>query len=180
MPKAFYGLKDFSGGLNDAFNPRDIADNQLSETDNIILDERMSIKPLGGDSTHTDIPDGTAGHITPGYGAFVFESDHEQGSSALDTGENWFAMCDGLTGTIDLYDLKGDAFNSSQVDLGTPTSDTFASNKLAFTDNSGSGTNDTIVDDDSTMISNGFRKGDIIAISGCTDDTDNNLNGVRI
>jgi len=180
MPKAFYGLKDFSGGLNDAFNPRDIADNQLSETDNIILDERMSIKPLGGDSAHTDIPDGTAGHITPGYGAFVFESDHEQGSSALDTGENWFVMCDGLTGTIDLYDLKGDAFNSSQVDLGTPTSDTFAANKLDFNDNSASGANDTIVDDDDTMISNGFRKGDIIAISGCTDDTDNNLNGVRI
>lgn len=180
MPRAFANINDFSGGLNDAFNARDIAENQLSETDNIILDERMSIKPLGGDVAHTDIPSGTAGHVTPGHGAFIFESDHEAGSSALDTGENWFVMCDGLTGTVDLYDLKGDAFNSAQIDLGTPTSDTFATNKLAFTDNSSSSANDTIVDDDSTMISNGFRKGDIIAISGCTDDTDNNLNGVRI
>ena len=44
MPKALLNLNDFSGGLIDAVNPRDIAPNQMSDTDNIILDERSYIK----------------------------------------------------------------------------------------------------------------------------------------
>lgn len=180
MPKALLNLNDFSGGLIDAVNPRDIAPNQMSDNDNIILDERSSVRPLGGDVAHTDIPSGTAGSITPGHGAFVFESDHEKGSAALDTGENWFVMCDAVTASIDIYDLKGDSFTAAAFDLGTNDSETFSSNKLDFNNNSGSGANDTIVDDDSGFIADGFRKGDIIGVNGCTDETANNLNALLI
>ena len=102
MPKALLNLNDFSGGLINATNPRDIAPNQMSDNDNIILDERSSVRPLGGDIVHTDIPSGTTGQIASGHGAFVFESDHEKGSAALDTGENWFILCDSLTSSFDL------------------------------------------------------------------------------
>ena len=180
MPKALLNLNDFSGGLVNAINPRDIAPNQMSDTDNIILDERSSIRPLGGDVEHTDIPSGTTGNIAAGHGAFIFESDHEKGSTALDTGENWLVMCDAVSSQIDLYDLKGDSFTSNVFDLGTNDAETFGSNKLAFNDNSGSGANDTIVDDDSGFIADGFRKGDIISVSGCTDQAANNMNSVPI
>jgi len=180
VPKALLNLNDFSGGLVNAINPRDIAPNQMSDTDNIILDERSSIRPLGGDVEHTDIPSGTTGNIAAGHGAFIFESDHEKGSSALDTGENWLVLCDAITASVDLYDLKGDSFTSAVFDLGTNDAETFASDKLRFNDNSGSGANDTIVDADSGFIADGFRKGDIIQVSGCTDQTTNNLNSVPI
>ena len=83
MPKALLNLNDFSGGLVNAINPRDIAPNQMSDTDNIILDERSSIRPLGGDVEHTDIPSGTTGNIAAGHGAFIFESDHEDRKSVV-------------------------------------------------------------------------------------------------
>ena len=61
-------------------DPRDLAENEISEAENIVMDQRKSVRPLGGDTAHTDVGSGlVAGHITPGYGAFVFESDHEKG-----------------------------------------------------------------------------------------------------
>ena len=176
MPKGFYTLNDFSGGLNSAMDPRDLAENEISEAENIVMDQRKSVRPLGGDTTHTDIDSGlTAGHITPGYGAFVFESDHEAGSSALDTGENWLAVMDSKTATVDLYDKTGDSFNASQIDLGTITTDVAASGgQIDFP------TTSTITDSANGFVSAGIQKGDIIGITGCSSTTANNLNAVRV
>ena len=77
MPKQIYNNTDFSGGINDAFEARDINENEFSEADNVILDKRKSVQSLGGDINHTDVSGATSGGIAPGYGAFVFESDHE-------------------------------------------------------------------------------------------------------
>jgi hypothetical protein len=77
MPRAFYNMNDFSGGLNDAVDPRDVGENELSEVNNVVMDKRRSIRPMGGDVAHTEVPSDITGHITPGYGAFVFGSDHE-------------------------------------------------------------------------------------------------------
>ena len=119
MPKAFYNINDFSGGLNSALDPRDIGENEMSDVENIILEDRKSIRPMGGDTAHTDVPSGTAGHICPGYGAFIFESDHERGPRALDTGENWLGIVDSKNGEVDLYDLGSDGFRSGVFDMGT-------------------------------------------------------------
>ena len=274
MPRAFYNMNDFSGGLNDAVDPRDIGENEISEVNNAVMDKRRSVRPMGGDVAHTEVPSDTAGHITPGYGAFVFGSDHENvpalaptfgsgkldfsraGSNdtitddpdatlvtlgfqagdiisitgctdetgnnlagltiktvttstmtleednvlttqaneagtvtitriggGLDTGEEWLAVMDSKTATVDLYDLKGDSFTAGAIDLGTVTSKSYDADNLAFNDNSGSGAKDTIVSDVgvTTFISSGFRKGDILGISGCDDeDKANNLNAVRV
>ena len=139
MPKGFYTLNDFSGGLNSAMDPRDLAENEISEAENIVMDQRKSVRPLGGDTTHTDIGLGvTAGHITPGYGAFVFESDHEKVPALANE---------------------------------------FGADELAF---SQSGSYDTIVDDNSTFLTLGYRAGDIITITGCTDVSANNIAGLKI
>ena len=176
MPKGFYTLNDFSGGLNSAMDPRDLAENEISEAENIVMDQRKSVRPLGGDTAHTDVGLGvTAGHITPGYGAFIFESDHEAGSSALDTGENWLAVMDSKTATVDLYDKTGDSFNASQIDLGTITTDVAASGgQIDFP------TTSTITDSANGFVSAGIQKGDIIGITGCSSTTANNLNAVRV
>ena len=69
MPKNFYYLKSFDGGFVDAFNPRDIQDNELSVAQNVILDERKTIRTLGGDTSHEDITSSHAGHLAGGAGA---------------------------------------------------------------------------------------------------------------
>tara|TARA_R110000824_G_scaffold37497_2_gene114996 strand:- start:7269 stop:10115 length:2847 start_codon:yes stop_codon:yes gene_type:complete len=183
MPKAFYKINDFSGGLNSAFDPRDIGENELSDADNIILDERRSVRPMGGDTAHSEIPSGTAGHICPGYGAHIFESDHEKGPLALDTGENWLSIVDAKTGEIDLYDQGSDSFQSNIMDMGTASTSAFSANELAFDGNSSG--YDTITADagagtGASFIEAGFRKADIIGIAGCTDVLANNLNGLRV
>ena len=176
MPKGFYTLNDFSGGLNSAMDPRDLAENEISEAENIVMDQRKSVRPLGGDTTHTDVGSGvTAGHITPGYGAFIFESDHEAGSSALDTGENWLAVMDSKNAQVDLYDKTGDAFNDNKIDLGTITTDVAADvSQIDFP------TTSTITDTQNGFVSAGIQKGDIIGITGCSSTTANNLNAVRV
>ena len=180
MPKALINVNRFNAGLVNATNARDIPDNALSLADNIILDERNSIKALGGNITHQDVPSTQAGGIAAGTGVFVFESDHEAGSASLDTGENWLAIADGITGTVDLYNLTDDSFEAEAIDLGTVTSKQFSANKLAFTQGS-SGASDTIVDDDSTFLDldggssniDGIRKGDIISLVGVDDEANN-------
>ena len=48
MPKLSVHINDFSGGLVDATNARDIPENALSDAKNISFTERSSIKTLGG------------------------------------------------------------------------------------------------------------------------------------
>ena len=176
MPKGFYTLNDFSGGLNSAMDPRDLAENEISEAENIVMDQRKSVRPLGGDTAHTDVGSGlVAGHITPGYGAFVFESDHEKGSSALDTGENWLAVMDSKTANVDLYDKTGDSFTADVFSLGSITTDVAGGGgQIDFP------TTSTITDSANGFVSAGFQKGDIIGITGCSSTTENNLNAVRV
>jgi len=176
MPKGFYTLNDFSGGLNSAMDPRDLAENEISEAENIVMDQRKSVRPLGGDTAHTDVGSGlVAGHITPGYGAFVFESDHEKGSSALDTGENWLAVMDSKTAQVDLYDKTGDSFTANVFSLGSITTDVAADvSQIDFP------TTSTITDTQNGFVSAGIQKGDIIGITGCSSTTENNLNAVRV
>ena len=273
MPKGFYTINDFSGGINDAFEARDINENEFSEADNVILDKRKSVQSLGGDVNHTDVSGATSGGIAPGYGAFVFESDHENvlalsntfatnklafstagdndtitldaGDSfhtkgyvvgdilnitgctdetgnnvegvkinaisadgtvmtleetavftndaneagtvtiqrignTLDTGENWLCIADAKTGTIDLYNLREDTINVSQIDLtsgGSIHSYGFGAGNFDIIRSS---TGDTITDDaNDVMITQNFRKGDIIAISGAAN-VSNNINAGRI
>ena len=82
MPKALINVNRFDAGLINSTNARDIPENALSLADNIILDERNSIKALGGNIPHQDVPDTQAGGIAAGTGVFIFESDHEAGSSS--------------------------------------------------------------------------------------------------
>jgi len=178
MPRSFFTINDFSGGLVTANEARDIADNEYSDLDNVVFDKRKSVNTMGGDTAHNDVAQSTAGSIAPGYGAFIFESDHEEGSSALDTGENWLCIADAKNVQVDLYNLKDDTVNANQIDLGTVESHGFGAGNLDIVSNSSG--NDTITDDTNTvMISQNFRKGDLIALTGASN-TQNNINAGSI
>ena len=101
MPKQTFTLNDFSGGLVDANNARDIPVNALSEADNVSLTLRNSINTLGGGVAHNLLTpakfstlaagDGNQsdtsviGHLAAGYGVFPFESDFDLGSAPSST-----------------------------------------------------------------------------------------------
>jgi hypothetical protein len=76
MPKQLLTLNNFSGGINDLKDPRDLANNELVQAQNINIGKQGIIVSSGSKDTH-----GTAQSITSdvssGYGLNVFESDYE-------------------------------------------------------------------------------------------------------
>ena len=94
MPKQYHVINDFSGGLNNKKDPRDIADNELSHIQNMSIDALGKIKTIGKFYAHIKDQDGATSFSSPyyisevasnitgsgGYGLFYFESDHSRGS----------------------------------------------------------------------------------------------------
>ena len=82
MPKQIWKIDQFHGGLNSSADPRDIADNELAETEDIMIDQLGRIR-LGGEfeetgyAPHDATPPTVA--INPGYGLFQFSHDRTCG-----------------------------------------------------------------------------------------------------
>jgi len=98
MPKQQLTIRDWSGGINNRQDPRDIRDNESSFIQNMSIDALGKIKTAGGLFANLADSDGdvdTSGG-TPlteyivnrlavitgsgGYGLFYFESDHSRDS----------------------------------------------------------------------------------------------------
>ena len=169
MPKQFYKLNDFTGGLNLIRDARDISPTELKQADNLSLRVAGSVSTANSIQTGTggDNPSGT-GYIFPGGGRYYFETDRLGGAAAKDSGERWTAGLDSRTGVLAL-DGKGTGAISSAADLGTITSFTFAANTLEF---SGTSIQARVAGD--IDFSDYFQEGDVIRITGCTDATANN------
>ena len=169
MPKQFYKLNDFTGGLNLIRDARDISPTELTQADN------LSLGIAGSVSTANEIY-GTDSSLTPadiysypGGGVFYFESDREGGASARDVGERWTAALDSRTGQLSLKgDVTGDL--SAVTDMGTITTKTFSADEIQFNSTNitrgGSGGSVNFGDD--------FQEGDVLRLSGCTDASANN------
>ena len=52
MPKQLLKIDQFHGGLSSNSDPRDIAPNELSDTNDIMVDELGRIRMMGGIGTH--------------------------------------------------------------------------------------------------------------------------------
>ena len=169
MPKQFYKLNDFTGGLNLIRDARDISPTELTQADN------LSLGVAGSISTANEIY-GTDGFILPvnkyvcaGGGLYYFESDREGGAAANDVGERWTAALDARTAELS---LKGDVTGtvSAATDMGVITTKTFSADELEFQGdyitrgNSGGSIN----------FGDSFQEGDILRITGCTDTAANN------
>ena len=95
MPKQRLTIRDWSGGINNRRDPRDIRDNESSFIQNMSIDALGKIKTSGGLYDNLADSDGdtsssplteyivnrTAGiEGSGGYGLFYFESDHSRDS----------------------------------------------------------------------------------------------------
>ena len=93
MPKQRLTIRDWSGGINNRQDPRDIRDNESSFIQNMSIDALGKIKTAGGlfdnladsdgDTSSTPLTEyivnRTAGiEGSGGYGLFYFESDHSR------------------------------------------------------------------------------------------------------
>ena len=167
MPRQFYKLNDFSGGLNLIRDARDIAPNELTQADNISLSVAGSVKSSqkirgdDGDFTPVDV------YTFPGGGVFAFETDRTGVSSADDTGEFWTAAVDSRTGLLSLEgDVTGD--RDDVADMGTIYSTTYSANDLQFLGNN------IMRRAGSYDFRKQFQEGDVIRITGCSDASANN------
>ena len=167
MPRQFYKLNDFSGGLNLIRDARDVSSNELTQADNISLSVAGSVKSSqkirgdDGDFTPVDV------YTFPGGGVFAFETDRTGVSSADDTGEFWTAAVDSMTGLLSLEgDVTGD--RDDVADMGTIYSTTYSANDLQFQGNT------IIRRAGSYDFRKQFQEGDVIRITGCSDASANN------
>ena len=81
MPKQLYKIVQFHGGLNSNSDPRDIAENELSEAKDVMVDELGKIRLMGGITPHVSVtPEddqatGWTGTLVSGFGLFYFSHD---------------------------------------------------------------------------------------------------------
>jgi len=92
VPKQYYTIRDFSGGMNSKRDPRDLRENECASIKNMSIDALGKIKTAGKLYAHIENQDGstdmseyiverTAGLTGGGgYGLFYFESDHSRDS----------------------------------------------------------------------------------------------------
>jgi len=88
VPKQYYTIRDFSGGINSKRDPRDLRENECASIKNMSIDALGKIKTSGKLYAHIEDQDGSTDlseYIVEatanldgggGYGLFYFESDH--------------------------------------------------------------------------------------------------------
>ena len=92
MPKQMFTIRDWSGGMNNRKDPRDLPPNEFSVIENMSIDALGKIKTIGGLFAHSVKSTGTSSlseylveatcniNGGGGYGLFYFESDHSRDS----------------------------------------------------------------------------------------------------
>ena len=107
MPKQVYKIDQFHGGLNSNADPRDIADNELSESKDLMVDELGRVRMMGGAPAHGTINAFGSSTINPGYGLFQFSHDRIDGhtiGTGTEIGADYLVFSDAdTTGYVLLY-----------------------------------------------------------------------------
>ena len=124
MPKQILKIENFSGGINDHSDPRDIDNSECVALTDLSLNNRGILQPIGGYAVHA--ADGaTSSTIEPGYGLFAFSSDFEHagdgtGGTSAAAASNYLVFCDtDASAAINIWEEAEDAWHSNVIgDLG--------------------------------------------------------------
>ena len=120
MPKQVYKVVGFHGGINNGSDPRDIADNQLAEATDIMVDKVGRITTLGSFATH-DTVDANTATASQGRGLFQFSHDRLGASTAGtvqdETGDDYLALVDGANSSVDIWSRDADNWGTSEFTL---------------------------------------------------------------
>ena len=111
MPKQIWKIERFEGGLNTHSDPRDIADNELADAVDVMVDNIGKVRTVGGTENHaanTSCPTVT---IDSGYGLFQFSHDRlgadSAGTTQAETGDDYIALADSdSTAAIRIYSIS--------------------------------------------------------------------------
>ncbi len=122
MPKQILEINPFHGGLNNNADPRDIKVEELSQAQDIMVDEIGKVRTMGSHVAHdagTNSVD-----INPGYGLFHFSQDRLKGetagTAAAETGDDYLVMADtDSAADLDIYSRVEDSWGTSKIDLGS-------------------------------------------------------------
>ena len=113
MPKQYYTIRDWSGGINVRRDPRDLKENESPSIQNMSIDALGKIKTAGKLYAHKEDQDGstdlsqyiverTANLVgSGGFGLFYFESDHGRDANATITDTKMASSNDLTIGTGD-------------------------------------------------------------------------------
>ena len=83
MPKQTYIINDFSGGVNNLKDPRDLAPNESQFLTNFSVNTQGSLKLRGVEADYNSTINDRTATIEPGYGLAVFESDFGLNNSSF-------------------------------------------------------------------------------------------------
>ena len=121
MPKQFKTYTRFEGGLNTKTNARSIQENELAQTNNVIVDEFGVIKSCGKVVDNTS--DYTAPNLTasqPGYGLFQSTFDYASGGGNSSTVRTFLANADDGTNAV-VHVLDATTWDTNDISLGAVT-----------------------------------------------------------
>ena len=108
MPKQYLQISNFSGGLNTQFDPRDVAENELTDASNVQVYKSGQIY---SSRVSTDVTTRSGGTLTSGKGLFLFKSDNDI-SSSVTVPIELLAACDVASSTVDIIE---DPFNTGGI-----------------------------------------------------------------
>jgi len=119
MPKTIATLRNFAGGVNSQYSPRDIADNQFGFAQDVIGDRIGAVRTMGnGSGTPRQVDNSSSSKSintlastdianSAGYGFKHFELDYDE--SGNNTGEHYLAVVD-QSGELNLWDYTNDSW----------------------------------------------------------------------
>ena len=116
MPKQIIEINPFHGGLNNNGDPRDIKVEELSQAQDIMIDEIGKVRMMGSHVAH----DAGSKSVTieAGKGLFYFSHDRlgaqDASSAQAATGDDYLAMANSDGGAeIEIYSNSDDSWSSS-------------------------------------------------------------------
>jgi len=104
MPRQYLRISDFSGGLNTRFDPRDVGQNEIIESNFVQVYKTGQIFTA---SAKVDVTSRGAGTSTDGKGFFLFKSDNDISNTAKSI--ELAALADVASGYVDILE---DPFNT--------------------------------------------------------------------
>jgi hypothetical protein len=88
MPKRVHTINQFHGGLNSFSDPRDAVENQLTEANDLMVDELGKVRAFGSSTSSTNgIVKKGAADIQSGYGLMHFKHDYAGMGSTYTSGK---------------------------------------------------------------------------------------------
>ena len=123
MPKQIIEINPFHGGLNNNGDPRDIKIEELSQAQDIMVDEIGKVRTMGSHVAHDAGSKSVT--ISEGHGLFYFSHDRlgaqDAPAAGNATGDDYLALADaGGDANIEIYSNEDTSWSSAaRIDLGT-------------------------------------------------------------